>query len=44
MSVRSDALFQDAKAQLMEIKSQQSKRADQRVDVKIKKKKRKQKA
>ncbi|XP_078448375.1 transducin family protein / WD-40 repeat family protein isoform X2 [Wolffia australiana] len=39
MAVRSDALFQDAKVKLLEIRSQQAKRADQKTDEKVKKRK-----
>ncbi|CAA7391314.1 unnamed protein product [Spirodela intermedia] len=43
MSIRSDALFQDAKSKLQEIRSLQSKRIEDRMDGKMKRKRRRQK-
>lgn len=41
MALRSDALFQDAKAKLQEIRSYQSKRLEARADTKTEKRKKK---
>ena len=43
MILKSDALFRDAKMKLLEIRSQQSKRAEGRQDTKERRKKKKQK-
>lgn len=41
MASRSDAPFKDAKAKLMEIRSQQAKRMESRADTKMEKKRKK---